>query len=200
MGVDPNTGDAIYKDVDGDGSITAADRTFVGSPHPDYTGGFTTTLTWKGFDLKAFLDFSHGGKVFNAMRLFSGVAGYYTDNQFTDALHRWQQVGDRTNEPRASYDGNSGGNLRSSRFIEDGSYWRMQEVTLGYQLPAGFARSTGFSSARVYLSAHNLFTVTNYSGYNPDVNSNGVANDALGTDFYAYPLARTWSVGIQAGW
>ncbi|MEO8637139.1 MAG: TonB-dependent receptor [Gemmatimonadales bacterium] len=199
-GVDPATGDAIYKDVDGDGSITSSDRTFVGSPHPDYTGGLTSTLTWKGFDLKAFLDFSQGGKVFNAMRLFSGVSGYYTDNHFTDALDRWQNAGDKTNEPRASYDGNSGGNLRSSRFIEDGSYWRMQDVTLGYQLPASFARSTGFRTARVYLSAHNLFTISDFTGYNPDVNSNGTANDALSTDFYAYPLARTWSFGIQAGW
>lgn len=200
LGVDPATGTALYKDVDGDGSITSADRTFVGSPHPDYTGGLTTTLTWKGFDLKGFLDFSQGNKVFNAMRLFSGVGGYYTDNHFTDALKRWRNVGDKTNEPKASYDGNSLANLRSSRFIEDGSYWRMQEVTLGYQLPERFARSTGFSTARVYLSAHNLFTISDFTGYNPDVNSNGTANDALGTDFYAYPLARTWSFGIQAGW
>jgi TonB-linked SusC/RagA family outer membrane protein len=199
-GVDPATGDAIYKDVNGDGSITSADRTFVGSPHPKYTGGFTTSLTWKGFDLKTFLEFSQGAKVFNAMRLFSGVSGYYADNHFTDALDRWKNPGDKTSEPRASYDGTSGGNLRSSRFIEDGSYWRMQEVTLGYQLPSSFARSTGFSTARVYVSAHNLFTISDFTGYNPDVNSNGTSNDALGTDFYAYPLARTWTIGIQAGW
>ncbi|MEP6573010.1 MAG: TonB-dependent receptor [Gemmatimonadota bacterium] len=201
LGVDPATGDAIYQDTDGDGSITANDRVIVGSPHPKWTGGFTNAFNWKGLDLSFFLQFSRGNQIFNAMRLFSGAGGYYEDNQFTDAMRRWQKPGDITDVPRASFDGTSGARTVSSRFIEDGSYWRMQNVTLGYQLPGSFAGTVGFQRARLYISAQNLFTSSKFTGYNPDVNSNGnSATFQLGTDFYAYPLARTFMFGVQAGW
>jgi hypothetical protein len=213
LGVDPATGDAIYDDVNGDGSITADDRTIVGSPHPDYTGGLTSTVNYKRFDLTGFLVFSHGAQVFNAMRIFSDAGGWYLDNQFTDVLRRWRQPGDKTDQPRASYDGVSGAAEISSRYIESGSYWRMQDLTLGYRFPDRWAGALGFGSARFYGSVRNLFTITDYSGYSPDVNSNGADNNAtgiedlgtasgfaLGTDFYAYPLARTFTFGVQASW
>lgn len=201
LGVDPATGDAIYDDLDGDGSITSADRQIVGNPHPDFTGGFASTFTYKGFDLTAFLTFSKGNDVFNAMRLFSGATGYYSDNEFRDQLARWQNPGDITNVPRASYDGTSGAQEISSRFIEDGSYLRMQDLTLGFRFPDRLAGSLGFRSARLYGSVRNLFTISNYTGYSPDVNSNGaLANVGLGTDFYAYPQARTFTFGVQAAW
>ncbi len=201
LGVDPATGDAIYDDIDHDGFITNADQTIVGSPWPDFSGGFTNTVTWHGFDLNAFFQFSQGNQIFNGMKIFSLSGGYYYDNEFTEALNRWQQPGDQTNEPRASFDGVSGARVVSSRFIEDGSYIRLQELTVGYQLPNTMAKSLGFANARVYLRGLNLFTITKYTGYNPDVNSNGsTARISLGTDFYAYPLARTFSFGIQAGW
>jgi hypothetical protein len=201
LGVDPATGDAIYDDVDGDGLITNADQTIVGSPWPDFSGGLTSEMAWKGFDLNAFFQFSKGNEIFNGMAIFSLSGGYYYDNHFRKALDRWQQPGDITDEPRASFDGLSGARDVSSRMIEDGSYLRLQEITLGYRLPAAFAGSMGFANARVYVRGHNVFTMTKYSGYNPDVNSNGsTARISLGTDFYAYPLARTISFGIQAGW
>jgi TonB-linked SusC/RagA family outer membrane protein len=213
QGVDPATGDAIYEDVNGDGAITADDRKIVGSPHPDYSGGLTSTVTYKGFDLTGFLVFSHGAKVFNAMRIFSDAGGWYLDNQFTDVLQRWRQPGDQTDQPRASYDGVSGAVEISSRYLENGTYWRMQDLTLGYRLPERWAGALGFATARFYGSARNLFTITDYKGYSPDVNSNGASNNAsgisdlgsvssigLGTDFYAYPLARTFTFGVQASW
>jgi TonB-linked SusC/RagA family outer membrane protein len=213
LGVDPATGDGIFEDVNGDGSITADDRTIVGSPHPNYTGGLTSTFSYGKFDLTGFLVFSQGAKVFNAMRIFSDAGGYYLDNQFTDVLRRWRQPGDQTDVPRASYDGVSGAADISSRYIENGSYWRMQDLTLGYRLPERWAGSLGFASARFYGSVRNLFTITDYTGYSPDVNSNGSSNNAtgiadvgsvssigLGTDFYAYPLARTFTFGVQASW
>ena len=213
QGVDPATGDAIFEDVNGDGAITADDRTIVGSPHPDYSGGLTSTVTYKGFDLTGFLVFSQGAEVFNAMRIFSDAGGWYLDNQFTDVLRRWRQPGDQTDQPRASYDGLSGAREISSRFVEDGSYWRMQDLTLGYRLPERWSGALGFASARFYGSVRNLFTITDYKGYSPDVNSNGASNNAsgisdlgsvssigLGTDFYAYPLARTFTFGVQASW
>jgi TonB-linked SusC/RagA family outer membrane protein len=201
LGVDPATGDAIYKDVDGDGSITAADRVIVGSPHPRYTGGWINNVSMGRFDLNVFVQFSHGAKVFNAMRLFSGAGGYYEDNQFTDQLNRWQNPGDVTDTPRASYDGTSGARTISSRFIENGSYLRLQEVTLGYDLPSSVAGLLRLDHARLYVTGHNLATSSDYTGYSPDVNSNGSGSTfQLGTDFYAYPQARTFTFGINAGW
>jgi TonB-linked SusC/RagA family outer membrane protein len=202
LGVDPATGDAIYKDMNGDESINSDDLTIVGSPHPDYTGGLTSTFTWKGFDLTGFLTFSQGNDVFNAMRIFSDAGGWFLDNQFRDVLDRWQQAGDVTDTPRASFDGVSGAAEISSRYMEDGSFWRLQDLTLGYRLPEQWAGGLGFASARLYGSVRNLFTITDYSGYTPDVNSNGqfFADVGLGTDFYAYPQARTFTFGVQASW
>lgn len=200
LGVDPATGDAIYKDVNGDGEITTEDKTFVGSPWPDFTGGITTTVTWKGFDLTSFFQFSKGNDVFNGMRVFADEGGYNYDNKFDDVLDRWQQPGDITDQPRASFDGVSGARLISSRFIEDGSYVRLQDLTLGYQFPERIAGSLGMTNMRLYVRGQNVFTSTDYSGYNPEVNSNGNSSASLATDFYAYPLARTWSFGVQAGW
>lgn len=201
-GVDPQTGDAIYDDVNGDGDITSDDRTIVGSPHPDYYGGLTNTMSWKGFDLRTFLQFTQGNEIFNAIRIFSDDGGYYFDNKLRDSyVNRWQKPGDIATTPRLSYDGTSGSRDVSSRFIEDGSYVRLQEITLGYRLPRGAARLMNMTEARAFISGRNLYTWTDYTGYNPDVNSNGSsANISLGTDFYAYPLARTFSIGIRGSW
>ncbi len=198
--VDPATGDAVYEDVNGDGDITSADKTFVGSPWPDFTGGWTTTFTWKRFDLTSFFQFSKGAKVFNGMRVFSDEGGYNYDNKFSDVLRRWQQPGDITDQPRASFDGVSGARLISDRMIENAGYLRLQDLTLGYQLPDRWAGAMGMANARFYVRGQNIFTSTDYKGYNPEVNSNGsTSNASVATDFYAYPLARTWSFGVQAG-
>lgn len=210
-GVDPQTGDAIFEDRNHDGAITADDQTIVGSPWPDWTGGFTSTMNYKGFDLTGFLVISQGAEIFNAMRIFADNGGCTFDNQFTNVLQRWQKPGDITSVPRASYDCASGADIISDRYVEDGSYWRLQDLTLGYRLPERVAGGLGFASARFYVSVRNLFTATDYTGYSPDVNSNGANNVdsgslatsseiGLGTDFYAYPQPRTWTFGIQAGW
>lgn len=200
-GVDPQTGDATFKDVNGDGAITDADRVSVGNPQPTYWGGITNTFTWHGFDLRGFVQYSGGNKIFDAMRLFADDGGYAYDNKFTDVLRRWQKPGDVTDEPRASFDDNSNAREISSRWLESGSYVRIQEITLGYQLPARLTRTTGMNNARIFVSGHNLHTFTGYHGYNPDVNSNGSSSSlGLGTDFYAYPLARTFQVGISSEW
>jgi TonB-linked SusC/RagA family outer membrane protein len=198
LGVDPATGDAIFDDINNDATIDAADRVFIGSPHPKYWGGLTNTLSWKSFDLRSFLQFTQGHMIFNAIGVFANDGGYYHDNKFSRLLDRWQNPGDVTDVPRASYDGTSGADLISSRHFEDGSYVRLQEVTLSYHLPPGFASALRMSDSRLYVSGRNLHTWTKYSGYSPDVNSNGSSsNTALSTEFYAYPLARTIMVGIS---
>jgi TonB-linked SusC/RagA family outer membrane protein len=203
-GVDPETGDALYADLDADGNVIgttrtpgADDRLIVGSPHPDYWGGITNALTWRNFDLRAFVQFAQGHEVYNAIAIFADDGGYYYDNKFKRVLRRWRQPGDVTDQPRASWDGASGARNVSSRYIEDGSYVRLQEVTFGYRIPASLSRLAAMNDARIYISGRNLKTWTDYSGYSPDVNSNGSdAVTSLGTDFYAYPIPRTLLIGI----
>jgi TonB-linked SusC/RagA family outer membrane protein len=200
-GVDPQTGDAVYQDTNGDGSITADDRIVAGNASPTYWGGFTNTFTWKNFDLKGFLQFSGGNKIFNGIRVFADDGGYNLDNKLDYVLSRWQKPGDITSEPRASYDGNSGAREKSTRMLESGSYTRLQEVTLGYRIPNSVLHVGGLQNTRVYVSGHNLLTFTGYRGYNPDVNSNGSGSSiGLGFDFFAYPPARTFTVGLSTEW
>jgi TonB-linked SusC/RagA family outer membrane protein len=201
--VNPDDGNAEFASAAGGEteSPTSSDLMFAGSPQPQYFGGFTNTFTLANFDLRGFLQFSQGNKVFDMMRIFTDDGGCSYDNKSTLSLTRWQKPGDITNEPRMSYDCASGADLMSSRMVEDGSFVRLGEVTLGYRLPNRLAASLHASDARLYVSGRNLKTWTKYSGYNPDVNSNGVlANVVMGVDYYAYPLARTFSVGISAGW
>jgi hypothetical protein len=201
-GVNPDDGQAIYDDINGDGSITTDDRTVVGNPHPRYFGGWLNSLSWMGFEARAFLQFSQGADVFNAIRIFADDGGYYFDNKLKDSyVKRWRQPGDQAEQPRLSYDGTSGARDVSSRFVEDGSYVRLQEVSLSYRLPARLLRNARMDEARIFVSGRNLHTWTDYTGFNPDVNSNGSsANISLGQDFYAYPLARTISFGISTSW
>jgi TonB-linked SusC/RagA family outer membrane protein len=199
--VDPATGNAVFANADGTETDAPTDRMFVGSPQPKYYGGFTNTFTFRNFDLRGFLQFSEGNKVFNMMRIFTDDGGCTWDNESTIALTRWQKPGDITNEPRMSYDCTSGADVISSRFIEDGSFVRLGEVTLGYKLPDRLAAAAKMDNARIYLSGRNLHTWTKYTGYNPDVNSAGItSNVVMGVDYYAYPLARTFTLGISAGW
>jgi TonB-linked SusC/RagA family outer membrane protein len=200
-GVDPATGDAIFEDVNGDGLTNADDRIVVGNPQPTHWGGFTNTFAFRNFDLRAALQFSGGNQIYNGIRSFADDGGYNYDNKFVDVLRRWQKPGDITDEPRASFDGTSGANITSSRFIEPGAYTRLQEVTLGFKIPTSFQRIGGMRNSRLYVSGRNLHTWTKFKGYNPDVNSNGSGSSiSLGTEFYAYPLARTWMVGVSGEW
>jgi TonB-linked SusC/RagA family outer membrane protein len=202
-GVDPANGNAQFYKADGTltYSPTSADLTFAGSPQPKYYGGFTNALTFKSLDLRGFVQFSQGGKVFNMMRIFTDDGGYSYDNKSTVVMSRWQKPGDVTDEPRMSYDGTSGARLMSTRIVEDGSFVRLGEITLGYKLPGALIARTGMDNARLFVSGRNLKTWTKYTGYNPDVNSAGVgANVVMGVDYYAYPLARTFTLGLSAGW
>jgi TonB-linked SusC/RagA family outer membrane protein len=199
--VDPATGNALYRKADGTETLapSSADLRFVGNPQPKYFGGFTNTLSYKGFDLRGFLQFSQGGKVLNMFRIFSDDGGNGTDNKIRAVLNRWQKPGDITNVPRMG--ATSGARFLSSRFVEDASFVRLGEVTLGYRLPARLASSMRADNARLYISGRNLHTWTKYLGYNPDVNSNGAnSNTVMGVDYYAYPLARTITLGLSAGW
>lgn len=201
LGVDPATGDAIYDDVNGDGAINSDDRVIVGSPHPKYWGGLRNQLAWKGVDLSLFFEFTQGNKIYNGIRSFADDGGYYFDQKIKNVMKRWRQPGDVTDVPRADWYGGSGGTIISSRYVEDGSYVRFQELTLGYRVPSSIATRGGMSDARIYVSGRNLKLWSDYLGYDPDVNSNGSgANTSLGQEFYSYPRARTLSIGVSGTW
>ncbi len=198
LGVDPSTGDIVYADTNFDGVITSDDRTIVGNPHPDFIGGLTNNFSYKGFDLSVFLQGSYGNDVFNGSRLFlESLQG--GDNQLEAVTRRWQQPGDITDIPRATLDPVAAAQNKrvSSRFIEDGSYLRVKNVTLGYTLNKELMNKTFFNSVRFYFSVQNLFTFTKYTGLDPEVNYRGDDNSVIGTDFFTYPQAQTFTLGVN---
>lgn len=195
LGVDPSTGDIVYADTNFDGEITSEDRTKVGNPHPDFIGGFTNIFGYKGFDLSIFFQFSYGNDVFHGSRLYlESLQG--GDNQLEAVTRRWQQPGDITDIPRATNDPvKAAENKRiSSRFIEDGSYLRLKNLTFGYTIQKDMKY---ISNLRFYFSAQNLLTFTEYTGLDPEVNYRGNDNAVIGTDFFTYPQARSYTLGLN---
>jgi TonB-dependent starch-binding outer membrane protein SusC len=192
-------GDIRFVDVNGDGVINDADRTYLGSPWPDYEGGWTNTLNFRNVDLTAFVQFSQGAQIYNAVRIYMDQYGSFEDNHSTRALRRWTPDNPNTDEPRAIW-GDPNRNTRASdRFIEDGSYVRLKNLVLGYRLPDAWAGRGGFRSARIYVQGQNLLTSTNYSGFDPEVNYAGNAAVLRGTDFYTLPQARVITFGVNVG-
>ncbi len=209
-GVDPATGDALYTQADGSASkdYAAAPDMKVGNPNPKFTGGATTTASFKGFDLSALGQFSYGNDIYNAAGTYQSTGfNNYLDNQTIDQLNRWQKPGDITDVPSASF-GSGNGIGNSSRFVQDGSFFRIKNVTLGYTLPVDLVKRGYLQSVRIYLTAQNLATFTKYTGYDPEVNTFGLGNGigatssgniALGHDFYTPPLPKTFLVGVNMG-
>jgi len=198
LGVDPSTGDIVFEDVNGDGEITSEDRKKIGDPNPDFYGGFSNVFTYKQLSLNIFLQFSYGNDIYNGTRVYiESLKG--DDNQLTTILDRWQQPGDETDIPRATMTDPNNNNRTSSRFIEDGSYLRIKEVVLSYSFSKELTRKLRLSGLKVFATAYNLFTFTNYSGMDPEVNYAGGDNLRLGTDFFTYPQARKFVFGINIG-
>lgn len=209
-GVDPETGVAMYTDLDADGNRVgwttfpgSDDRMIVGSPHPDYYGGFRNTMSLGIVDLMVFMDFSQGAEIYNAMREYSDDGGYFLDNKFSDHVENyWTPENTDGTAPSPSWFGSTGAWVPSSRFIEDASFVRLGEVTLGLDLPSVANNVLRTTSARFYVSGKNLHTWSDYVGYSPEnhYGGSGSASSTLGTDFYAYPLARTITFGFQGNW
>ncbi len=186
-------GDFKFRDTNGDGTITDADRSFIGNPNPDFTYGITNTLGFKGFDLSFFIQGVQGNDVYNLGRLITDapLVGS-TTNGTTRVLGRWTGPGTSTTIPRATVN-DPNNNLRGSTYlIEDGSYARLKNLTLGYTLPRSILNRVSASQLRFYVSAQNLFTLTKYTGFDPEVSASGV-------DRGIYPQARTFIGGINFG-
>ncbi len=196
--VDPQTGDAVYDDVNKDGKITAADRQFFGSALPKYFGGLNNTVSYKGFDLSVFFNFSVGAKVFNNNRFFHESGGTRDDRRAINKnqLTRWQKPGDITDVPRVTTIGNNYNLSPISRFVEDGSFLRLNSIVLGYSIPKSVLRRIGFSSARVYYNGSNLWLLSRYQGPDPEVNVTS-SPTVQGYDLGTPPIPRTAQFGIN---
>ncbi len=192
-------GDIRFRDLNGDNVINADDRTVIGNPWPDYEGGISNTASYKGFDVSAFFQFSQGNEIYNGIRIYSDRFGSDGDNHTARALERWTPTNPSNTEPRAIWGDPNANTRTSSRFIEDGSYWRLKNVVLGYRLPAAIAAKAGARSARIYVQGQNLITRTDYSGFDPEVNSSGNSTTTRGWDFYALPQTRTITFGFNLG-
>ncbi len=194
---DTRPGDVKYEDVNGDKKIDANDRTIIGNNQPDFIYGITNTFSYKGFDLNIVFTGVHGGDILNlSRRFYENLEG--SQNQLTTVLNRWHSPEDpgdgKTPRGNSRTTGNS--NSISSRWIEDGSYLRLQNVTLGYQIPQSLLDKAKIQSARIYLSGQNLITWTDYLGYNPEV-SGYEKSLTGGVDYGSYPVARTITIGLN---
>jgi TonB-linked SusC/RagA family outer membrane protein len=185
-------GDARFVDKNGDNKISfVEDRTIVGDPNPDFIFGWTNNFSYKKFDLSVYLQGSYGNDILNVQRGESNVSSPW-GNQRREILDRWTPENTETSISRARTTVNPL-LLQSSWLIEDGSFMRVKTATLGYNIKP----SKIISAARVYVTAQNLFTFTNYSGFDPEVNTTGNSNLQLGVDYNAYPMAKSWLVGVN---
>ncbi len=195
-GVDPKTGDIVYKDANNNGEFDPNDRVVIGNAQPKFTYGFTNNLSFKGFDLNIFFQGSYGNDIFNATRI--DLEGMFdSKNQSASVLRRWTKDKPNTDIPRAIGGGKIDNVRNSTRFIEDGSYLRLKALTLSYSVNPKRLERWHLSKLSFYSTAQNLLTITKYTGFDPEVNAFGRSATELGVDYGTYPQAQTWTVGLN---
>lgn len=183
-----------YKDQDGDGVITTNDRTVIGNALPKWYGGFTNSFTFKGVDFSFMFQFNYGNDIYNATRLYATQTRSGRRNFLAEVADRWSPTNASNSVPK--YDGYITNDVYS-RFIEDGSFLRLKNVTLGYTLPQKWTRKFFVSKLRVYASGQNLFCLDNYSGYDPEVSTAASNPMTPGLDWGAYPKSRIFTFGAE---
>ena len=197
-GFDAN-GRFTYRDVDGDGDTDDDDRTFIGSPHPDFTYGVNLTAGYKGFDFSAFFSGSEGNDVYNYEKIFTDFPTFFNGNRSTRVLDSWTPSNTNATLPALSQTIQNAETQPNSYFVEDASFLRLRNLQIGYTLPSNVSNTIGMESFRIYVQGTNLFTITDYEGFDPEIITND--NLSLGIDFRnfgAYPLAQIFSLGINA--
>lgn len=209
-------GDYIFEDINNDGKITEADRTYIGDPNPDFTFGLNNVITWKDFELNIFFNGSVGGDIYNLVRqehtntqtygnMMAYVADYarvglidpngsatdinnvYVTNPGTARVQRISAAGTSLND----------NNRISDRFVEDGSYLRLKTISLGWNLPKAWLKPLKIDWVQIYGNISNLFTICGYDGYDPEIGASGQSVILQGIDNYRYPSARTYTVGLK---
>ena len=186
--IQPNAkpGDIRFKDLDGKNGLNGDDRTMIGKPNPDWTYGFTLSADWKGLDFSAFFQGSIGNDIYKLYRRSNVTFGNYDKSW----LNRWHGEGTSNWVPRV-IDGDNNNYQVSNFFVEDGSYMRLKVLQIGYSLPGQMLQRVGVKGLRFFVQGENLFTITNYSGYDPEVGTRD------GFDGGTYPQARTYTIGAN---
>ena len=201
LGVDPETGDVQFEDFNEDGNIDYDDAQIIGKAMPDLYGGLTNVFKWKNLDFSIFSRFSLGNQVYNLIRGTTENLGWSNDgglssiyaNNTLNVRDRWKKPGDEAEYGRASFINLNLG-LNSSQMVENASFFRIQNINAGYSLPS----PKKFSSVRIYAEVQNLWILTSYKGFDPEVSSNGgLADRTAGVDYGAYPSARTFLMGLS---
>jgi len=195
--VDPQTGDAVYEDVNGDGQITVADRQILGSALPKYFGGITNTVTYKGFDVSLLFTYQWGNKIWNHNRFLSNYGGTRSDRSlYEDDVNYWKKPGDITDVPRFTSQGNNWALEQNSRLLEDGSFLRLKSLTIGYTVPKSLVEKYKLQGLRVYVSGTNLWLWSKYSGPDPESNVSNASQQIQGIDFGTPPQPTSIQGGI----
>jgi hypothetical protein len=190
-GVDPETGELMYRDLNGDSKISSTDRTYIGDPNADFIFGLTNSFSFKNLNLSVFLQGSYGNDIFNASRM--ETEGMYDGkNQSTRVLDRWRVPGQVKEVPKAGFDIRN-----SSYFIEDGSFLRVKNISLSYNIQGQLLKRLKISRLQPYVSASNLLTWTNYSGMDPEVNQWGNSGAVQGIDWGTYPQSKSFVLGVN---
>lgn len=197
LGVDPATGESIFQDTNDDGVVNINDETVIGDYQPNFLGGVTNTFTYKGISLDVFFQFVQGVDVYNSTLQFTtNPAANW--GMTTEMRRRWKQPGDITDIPKPL---NASGlnSSDNSRFLSDGSYLRLKNIALAYDLPKSIISRAKLRSARIYVSGMNLLTFTRYNGADPEVSVFANTNTAQGTDFLTFPQSKMYQLGINIG-
>lgn len=190
-------GDQRYRDFNGDGTINDSDRTVIGQSAPKFFGGITNTFSYHGIELSIFLQGVYGNEVYNVTQKWDWESLHGKMNNSTEVLNRWTPENPSTTIPRANV--NRRNNLPSDRFIQDGSFLRLRDVTVAYNVPRAILDRAKIRSLRIYASGQNLITLTNYYGYDPEVNAVGQNTLNVGIDDTPYPMAKSIVVGLNVG-
>ena len=191
-GVQP--GVVKYVDKTGDGKITSEDRTVIGNALPKWYGGITNTFSFYGVDFSFMFQYNYGNDIYNATRVFATQSRRGRVNMLAEVADRWTPTNANNSVPK--YDGYVTNDIYS-RFVEDGSFLRLKNVTLGYTLPSKLTKKAKISKIRVYATAQNLYCFNNYSGFDPEVSTAGNNPMTPGLDWGAYPKSRIFTMGLD---
>lgn len=196
MGQPPVGGTLKYEDFNGDGKIDANDRQIIGSPHPKFFGGFNTLVSWRNFDLGLQFSFVQGNMMFNQMRFLSS-RGFAYDAARKERVNAWSEPGQITTEHKVLTSTDSRDNQFSSKYVEDASYLRLNNLMLGYNLPADITEPLNINLIRIYFSAQNLVTITDYKGFDPEVNAKAGDIRTQGVDIGMIPQVSSYMLGVN---
>ncbi len=191
-------GDVQYEDINNDGVIDEQDRTFIGNPHPDFTFGFSNSFRYKNFDLTVFVQGSYGNDVLNLTRKETTSLARLYNNQLTEASDYWTPENTDARYPRPKRGDDNSNLFISDRYVEDGSYLRIQNINLGYTLSQSISEKVRLTKLKIYGSIQNLHTFTNYTGYDPEIGAFNQDALQMGVDIGRYPIPRTFTIGINA--